>query len=344
FQFPFHAFVTGVSGQTEASGTMIFSEGNTQLGSVALNNAGQADFLETGPLTPGVGTHTIIASYSGDNSFNPSTSQPVTFTVTKGFAFLEVFTFSPFTGTGSASVFVFGSGPILPTGTVQLSEAGVALGNPVPLVAVNGDPTANFSGFNLAAGVHNFGLSYSGDSVYQSAAFNFQIFVSSPFAFDPAPSSSLSQTVKSGQTATYNLLMSSEGITGSVTLTCSGAPAGSTCKVNPASAVLSSGSSVVPITVTVTTTAVARNQRLPFRTIPVAVAGMIATLSLVTSKRRRPLFLMVFAFGVIAAVSACGGGKTTTTIVQGPTSAILTLTGNSNGSTSSVQLQLTITQ
>jgi hypothetical protein len=342
-QFPFHAFVTGVSGQSQASGTMTFSEGNTQLGSVPLNNAGQADFLPTGPLTLGVGTHTIGASYSGDNSFNASTAQPITFTVTKGFAFLLVETFTTFTGTGSAAVFVFGSGPILPTGTVQLSEAGVALGNPVPLVTVNGDATANFSGFNLSAGVHNFGLAYSGDSVYQSAAFNFQIFVSSPFAFDPAPNSSLSQTVKSGQTATYNLLLSSEGITGNVALTCSGAPAGSTCKVNPASAVLANGSSVVPITVTVTTTAVARNQRLPFRTIPFAVAGVIAALSFATSKRRRSLFLMLFAFGLIAAVSACGGKSTnTTTVVQGPTSAILTLTGNSNGSTSAVQLQLTI--
>jgi hypothetical protein len=344
-QSPFHALVTGASGQTQASGTMTFRDGNTQLGSMPLNNAGQAEFLPTGPLTLAVGTHSIGASYSGDNSFNGSTAQPVSFTVTKGLSFLEVFLFSNFTGTGSSTVFVVGSGPILPTGTAQLSEAGIALGNPVPLVIVNGEATANFSGFNLTAGVHDFGVSYSGDNVYQSSAFNFQVFVFSPFAFDPAPNSSLSQTVKAGQTATYNLLLSSEGLTGAVALTCSGAPAGTTCNVNPASAVLANASSVVPVTVTVTTTVQARNQRSPLRTMPFVVAGAIAALSLVTRRsRRRKVFLMVFAFSLVVAISACGGGKNTTTIVPGPTSAILTLTGNSNGSTNSVQFQLTITQ
>src|SRR5262249_53486668 len=177
---------------------------------IPLNNEGQADFSPSGPLTLTVGTHNIATSYSGDNSFNPSSFPPIPITITKAVPGLGVFSTTNFTGEGKASVFVFNTGPILPTGTAQLSEGGKVLGNPVQLVVVAGQPsTANFSGFTLSAGLHDFSVSYSGDSVYQSTAFNFQVPVFSPFAFDPAPNSSLSATVHAGQTATYNLLLSS---------------------------------------------------------------------------------------------------------------------------------------
>ncbi len=343
---PLHTTVTGASGQGHASGTMTFSDGNTQLGSVPLNTEGQADFLPSGPLTLTVGAHTVAASYSGDNSFNPSTAQPVTITVIKAVPGLEVATFSNFTGTGTASVFVFNTGPILPTGTAQLFEAGKALGNPVPLVTVEGVATANFSGLVLTAGIHDFGLSYSGDSVYQSTAFNFQVPVVSPFAFDPAPNSSLSTTVSAGQTATYNLILSSEfGFTGTVALSCSGAPAGTTCSVSPASAALPTGSSTAPVTVTVATTSQARNERSPFKMMPFAIAGAMATLSFARRRRRlRPALLMFLAIALWAGISACGGHSTPVNSGNLPTSAILTITGTSSGATNSVQLQLTITR
>ncbi|HEY6306614.1 MAG TPA: Ig-like domain repeat protein [Candidatus Angelobacter sp.] len=342
---PLHAAVTGASGQSQASGTMTFSDGNTQLGSVPLNIQGQADFLPSGPLTLTVGTHTLGASYSGDNSFNPSTAQPVTITVTKPIPPLDVFTFSSFTGTGSATVFVFNTGPILPTGTAQLFEAGQALGNPVQLVVLPGDPpAANFSGLTLTAGVHDFSVSYSGDSVYQSTAFNFQIFVFSPFAFDPAPNSSLSATVSAGQTATYNLTLSAEnGFTGSVALSCSGAPAGTTCSMSPASAVLPTVSSTAPVTVTVATTSQARNERSPFKMMPFVIAGVITALSF-RRRRLRLVFLMLPAVILVATMSACGGGTSNPPPTNlPPSTAILTITGTSNGATNSVPLQLTIT-
>jgi hypothetical protein len=238
----------------------------------------------------------------------------------------------------------------LPTGTAQLFEGGKALGNPVQLEVIAGQPaTANFSGFSLTAGLHDFSVSYSGDSVYQSTAFNFQIPVFSPFAFDPAPNSSLSATVRAGQTATYNLLLSSEGLTGSVALNCGGAPAGTTCTVNPASAFLPTSASTVPVTVTVTTTALARNERFPFATMPFAIAAILV-LPLTRRRRKlRPAFLMVLAVIVVlvAGVSSCGGnGTPTATNSAGPssTSALLTITGTSNGASNGVTLQLTITR
>ncbi len=343
-EFPLHTVVTGASGQGNASGTITFSDGSSQLALVPLNIEGQADFLPAGPLTLTVGTHTLGASYSGDNSFNPSAAQPVTVTVTKAIPGLAIITFSTFTGTGTASVFVLNTGPILPTGTAQLFEAGKALGNAVPLVSVAGEPpTANFSGLILTAGFHDFSVSYSGDSVYQSTAFNFQVPVFSPFGFDPAQNSSLSATVSAGQTATYNLVLSAEnGFTGTVALSCSGAPAGTTCSVSPASAALPSASSTAPVTVTVATTSQARKEGFPFKLMPFALAGVIAALSF---DRRRPrlVFLMFLAGVFVATMSACGGGTNSPVTNLRPTTSILTITGNSNGATNSVQLQLTIT-
>jgi hypothetical protein len=346
---PFHAVVVGASGQGNASGTMTFTDGSSQLGSVPLNIDGQADFAPSGPVTLTVGTHAIGASYSGDNSFNPSTAGPLTITITRATPPIEIFTFTTFTGTGSANVFVFNTGPILPTGTVQLSEAGNAIGNPVPLVATAGQPpTANFSGFTLTAGIHDFSVSYSGDSVYQSAAFNFQIAITSPFAFDPAPSSSLSASVSAGQTATYNLVLSAEnGFSGTVALSCGGAPAGTTCSVSPASANLPTESSTVPVTVTVTTTAQARNEGSPFKALPLAIAAALAALPFTRSRRRRrPAFWMLAVIALAATISACGGSSTPPPpppVHVAPSTSLLTITGTSNGATNSVQLELTIT-
>jgi hypothetical protein len=347
---PLHAFVAGASGQGNASGTMTFSDGATQLAVLPLNSEGQADLVPTGPLTLGLGTHTVSASYSGDNSFNSSSAQPVTVTITKGVPGIGTFSvLSGFAGTGtvSISVFVFNTGPILPTGTVQLFKAGIPAGSPAQLVQNAGaPPTVTFSGFTLTSGANDFGVLYSGDSVYQSTGFNFQFFAFNPFAFDPAPNSSLSATVSAGQTANYNLILSSEGLTGPVALSCSGAPAGTTCSVSPASADLPTFVSTVPVTVTVTTTTEARKERFPFKTMPFAIACAILVLPLTRRGRRLgPPFLMVFAVVLLASISSCGGNSTSTgtnSATPSSTSAVLTITGTSNGATNSVALQLTI--
>jgi hypothetical protein len=77
---------TTPSGTTFPTGTVVFLEGAAVLGSGTLDSTGQASF-STSTLT--VGTHTIIATYSGDSGFLPSTSQgisvvvlPQTFTLT----------------------------------------------------------------------------------------------------------------------------------------------------------------------------------------------------------------------------------------------------------------------
>jgi hypothetical protein len=63
-----------------------------------------------------------------------------------------------------------------------------------------------------------------------------------------------SATIRAGQTATFSLQLVPTAFTGSVAVSCSGAPTGTNCLVTPASIAVS-GDAPAPLTVTVTTTA-----------------------------------------------------------------------------------------
>jgi len=72
----FIAIVTGVGGPT---GSVVFYDNGTPIGTVALDDTGQAS-LTTSDLGPGI--HTITATYLGAPGFESSTSPPFTQTMT----------------------------------------------------------------------------------------------------------------------------------------------------------------------------------------------------------------------------------------------------------------------
>jgi hypothetical protein len=74
------------------------------------------------------------------------------------------------------------------------------------------------------------------------------------FSLIAATGGTTSAMVMAGQTATYNLQIMASGFSGTVSLSCFGAPAAATCSVVPTSISLR-GNAVAPFTVTVTTTA-----------------------------------------------------------------------------------------
>jgi FG-GAP-like repeat len=140
--------------------------------------------------------------------------------------------------------------------------------------------------------------------------------------FSMAPSGSPTATVSPGQTANYTVAVApAGGFKQTVSLSCSGAPAGSTCSV-PSSVTLD-GSSSTPVTVTVTTATTSGSLIGPSRLWP---AGMrlamwlgfcgLPLVVLGASKagrghRRRALYALAFAclFSLGIASSACGGGN-----------------------------------
>jgi len=92
------------------------------------------------------------------------------------------------------------------------------------------------------------------------------------------------EVISQGGTGTYQLLLSPTGFVGDVTLTCSGAPANSTCTVEPNMVTLD-GTTNVMITVTVATTAPA--MLLPPLSWPPWLLGFALTLLLAEALRRR---------------------------------------------------------
>ncbi|HEV2351742.1 MAG TPA: FG-GAP-like repeat-containing protein [Terriglobia bacterium] len=154
-----------------------------------------------------------------------------------------------------------------------------------------------------------------------------------------ASGSSNTATVTAGQTATFNLAFSgTAGFSGTVALTCSGAPSLATCSVTPNSLALN-GTTPANTTVSVTTTA--RGMLLPqFYVLPPAPGTheglplLIVLLTLATvagmAWRRRggraPLAptqalavgLLLMVVLAAALMPGCGGGGTTTPVPQTP--------------------------
>jgi hypothetical protein len=135
-----------------------------------------------------------------------------------------------------------------------------------------------------------------------------------------------SQTVNSGQSATFNLNVASiDGFNGSIALACSsGLPTGTSCAFNPATAAIS-GSGNVPVTLTISTAAHSSAQ-------PATTAGMItpptsggpnqttllafiflaglgsAICAMTFTEKKRPGFALACVISAASIMTACGGG------------------------------------
>jgi hypothetical protein len=134
-------------------------------------------------------------------------------------------------------------------------------------------------------------------------------------------SSTTSDTVSAGQTATYALTVAPEGgLNQTVSLACSGAPLLATCTV-PSSVTLN-GTTSTPVTVSVSTTAgtmappwgnVGPRHGMPPRELermlwPYALLMLASLAALAGARKRRTAYLLAFSLVVIMLWSACGGG------------------------------------
>ena len=174
------ASVAGVSGQGIATGSVTIQDAGNLVGTYALSSNGSANFPTGGgsAISFAPGTHSLTAVYSGDNSFNASTSAALAFTVGKGtpFVVVGVNTASiPIGGTLGAHAVVAGQGTAAATGSVQFTVDGVASGAPIALqtggfFGTQAQASALLS--NLPLGSHIIGASYNGsaDPNYVSVA------------------------------------------------------------------------------------------------------------------------------------------------------------------------------
>jgi hypothetical protein len=192
-------------------------------------------------------------------------------------------------------------------------------------------------------------------STYGRGIWDVQMASVAFFSFQ-APSGG-SQTIAAGQTATYNLTLSSNNsFAGSVTFTCSGAPGGSTCTVNGGNALtLTAGQTNVPFTVTVTNTQNAGVTPNGLRGWPMAFAAILAGLLIGAARKPKKAFPMALAVLLLGGMLSCGGGNgggggptPTPTPIPTPTpkpntNATLSVTGTGGGVSRSISLSLTVT-
>lgn len=162
--------------------------------------------------------------------------------------------------------------------------------------------------------------------------------------------SNTSASVPAGQAATYDLALDTRnsGFTGTVTVACSGAPAGTTCNLTPGSVSFTGTTPSAPVTVTVTTTVQARLRPVLFHGLSFAFAAVLAGLFGGRMKRTKPIVVGVMGAFLLCGMMGCAGGAGSANVTQStqphsPTMATLTITGTSGPQTASTTLTLTIT-
>jgi hypothetical protein len=203
-----------------------------------------------------------------------------------------------------------------PTGSVQFLDGTSILGSST----LNAQDTATFTTTSLAAGTRSLTAQYGGDTTFAastSGALSLTVTSGTPdFSITSVPALG---SVGAGASATATLTLTpSNGFTGTVTLACSGLPAGAACSFSPVSVSLSAGAATSHLSIS-TAMRVARTMTRPAVDpldpfIPsTALAGMMATFSLRRRSRSRRAARVFRWLGLLlvwgAVLQGCNGGS-----------------------------------
>jgi hypothetical protein len=328
------SYVTTASAPT---GTITLTEGGNPVGAgtYTLNAKG---YLEVPGIVFSLGNHILTATYSGDSSYNPSTSATFVLQIVQNFATLSL--------TANPTTVIIGGNVVLrafadthsigvaPTGQVTFYGGGVSIGsaNLVGTTDANGfaagvatlnySPTGNISIYASYAGDDNYGGGPSNTVNITAGVVGFVLMAS------PNP-----LTVTAGQSGTTTITVTpSFGFTGVVNLACPASlPLQTTCAVSPSSVTIGADGNPQSATVTITTVgpSVIASAGL-FMSSPefkVGVAGGLFLLVLWKGvRRRRKLRLVLSSMLAILSVSFLGSCSA---IVRPGSSHASTLTLNS---------------
>jgi Pro-kumamolisin, activation domain/Bacterial Ig-like domain (group 3) len=316
------------------TGTVTFTDngGPLDAGTYKLNSLG---YTEDQAIQLTGGSHSLVATYSGDNSYNASTqTQPIIITKATSAIGDVAAPVSAVPGQGfnlTASVFTVSSG-VAPTGTVSFFANGALLPGTVQLMPVNGSSSNNASlGATLITsistpGSYSISATYSGDGNYanvsQSNTVTMAIFDFAIPATLAAPASP-----EPGQSTTTSMTISPVGggpFTNTVTYHCISPPLGVSCSFSPTQIDARAGAGSVQITVstagpfTGTATSGARhkfigqNQR-PWLPLSLPLAAMVLVgLAGRGLPLRQKLVGLCLALAFMGFLVACGGGGSST--------------------------------
>jgi Pro-kumamolisin, activation domain/Bacterial Ig-like domain (group 3) len=267
------ADVAGASGQGVATGNVTFMDSGNSLGSFALNSQGNTatpNFenapnggTPTGLFTLAVGSHSIIASYAGDASFQPSDSSAENLNITQAPTTTTVTSVEDVKGSTFTATVNTGSGGTPPSGTIAFSVNGTQVGSAITVAAVpaltsqtgtlqGAQATATFADTALGNGAYTVKASYSGDTNYVASSGTAAVTQKSDFSISGGSNPAINIPA-AGQNGLLTLTITAlDGYNGTINFTassCSGLPAGATCAFSPAS-VAGSGTTVVTVSTT----------------------------------------------------------------------------------------------
>jgi trimeric autotransporter adhesin len=343
------ADVKGQSGQGIPTGTVYFVDNSTTVANSSLNSQGTASTPQM-ITTLRAGQHSVVANYTGDNSFNASSSSPTTFTITKGSTSTTVQASPASVAQGSGTTLTANiatssqGGP--PSGSVTFLSNGTPLGtapvqgvywsvNPQTGGIVPDSGTATFFTSSLPTGSNSITAQYAGDTDYVgSNSGSTTVNVLPDFSL---PASLNGVTVARGKTGTTALTITGQtGYNSTLNFSsasCLGLPFESTCSFTPAS-VTGSGQTTITVTTTAPTAMLLTPHSLEFwaSTGGFSVVGIFLLGASPRRRRWARLFsLLVFA-GLVAGIG-CGGGSSSSGPPPNPGTPLGTYTVIVNAST-----------
>ena len=142
---------------TGATGTVTFMDGNSTLGTGIISNG----IATLSAVALGVGKHSIVAEYGGDNAHPSSTSMSMVQSVNRAWV-PPTLTSSPNPSVAATLVTFTAKVPMDATGTVTFKSDNVVLGT-----STISNGIATFSTASLSRGDHAIIVNYQGDSNYQ---------------------------------------------------------------------------------------------------------------------------------------------------------------------------------
>jgi len=333
---PYGTAVTFTATVLDSTGKPVLGDVSFQLSylsyaQVNLNSAGQATWTNGtgGPLLP-VGTDTVtVDSYPYSVGYAQSSgSVAVTFT---SLGTTPVPTFTPPAGTYTVPQQV----------TINDSNSTANL-----YYTTDGSTPVAYTSVPFVSGMTiNVNSSETINAIAVIAGYSPSPVVSAPYIINIARDFSMSMApaslyVSAGQTALTNVNISGiNSFTGSVTLSCSGLPTGTTCGFAPAS-VTGTGTSALTVTSSAT---VARNVRPESNRFFPLIVCAVAIGCFGMRKRANWLLVVLVCALPLSVLGGCGGGGSTSTPTPTTSTYTVNVTGTSGSLSHSIPLTLTVT-
>jgi hypothetical protein len=337
------------SGVGVATGSVVFTDGATQLGTITLNAAGQAAI--TVPSLA-VGNHPIVATYSGDVDNFPSGSaslaqgvqlRPTTTTLT------TIASNASDSQQVTLISVVRWSGPTPPTGVVTFTNGSAVIGS-TPIDATG---VATLTVF-VTSGSENVVATYNGDTAYAGSASMTTSVTGAPATQFTVTLNPPTVSVQTKQHGVVNITLTSvKGFSDTLEFGCLGLPFAATCTFSSTQMMLKpDGSQTIQLTIDTgnplgagaqASNAHSSGSNVLLGFLP---GTLLIGFALARKKRSLPMLsiiALVFGMGAMLSITGCGGLQVNGT-PAGTYTFKVAATGTQTGASTSQTMTLTVTQ